>query len=202
MNEPQKLSSKDIPFYRRPWFFFLSVLLFWPLSLVIMWTGKNYYLKRGGQIVPMGGWTKAFISVGILIMGLLYFAAIAQSPSRGSQTANAQAGVQSTLTAPSTGGSGDNSSSGQQSSDQIATAANAGTLPKCDSAGITDLIKERVADKGIEVLDIGKLREAASNGTMRYCIAAVSLSTGYDGDMSYSVLLGATGKTIIHVFPH
>ena len=37
----------EIPFFRMPWFMVLSLLVFMPAGLLVMWTGDTYYQRQG-----------------------------------------------------------------------------------------------------------------------------------------------------------
>ena len=37
----------QVPWYRRRWFNVISWLLFCPVSIILMWTGDIYYVKKG-----------------------------------------------------------------------------------------------------------------------------------------------------------
>ncbi len=44
---PAALTWQQIPFYRRPFFLILTILIFWPLSWALLWSGPSYRIKKG-----------------------------------------------------------------------------------------------------------------------------------------------------------
>jgi hypothetical protein len=44
---PEYASYKQVPWYRRQWFFWLMWLLFSPIGIGILITGEVYYVKKG-----------------------------------------------------------------------------------------------------------------------------------------------------------
>ena len=52
----------EVPWFRKNWFIILSWFLFWPASLVIMWTGDVYYVKKS-ELKTYGKAAKIIMSV-------------------------------------------------------------------------------------------------------------------------------------------
>jgi hypothetical protein len=66
------------PFYRRPLFLFICVVVFIPLDLLIMWTGP-IYRKKNGQYVRVGLLAKTLMSVAGVLLVLINVARFAGS---------------------------------------------------------------------------------------------------------------------------
>jgi hypothetical protein len=221
MSEAPLSRSKDVPLYRRPWFVLLTFLIFWPLTLLIMWTGKIYYYKWGGGLAPMGRLGKWLMSIGIITLGLIYFAGLAAdkpSPSAGSSSvepnngntktdgsAHGRSAEQSEAPASPEPSPSDQSSEGQQSAEQT------DALEPCDSdttkAALKDIIER---DGQTEVLDMGDIQEIscpALNNTdgscytprnERFCNVTLYLSTGTIAG-KYHMFFGPSGKPLIQL---
>ena len=52
-NAAKYATYKDVPFFRRQWFFWLCWLVFAPVALAILLSGNVYYMKKG-VVVPFG----------------------------------------------------------------------------------------------------------------------------------------------------
>jgi len=52
----------QVPWFRRNGFVILAWLLFWPVAVVILWTGDVYYMKKG-QLKTYGKVAKVVLSI-------------------------------------------------------------------------------------------------------------------------------------------
>lgn len=65
----------QVPWYRKNSFIILSWLFFWPVSVVIMWTGSIYYVKKG-QLKTYGKIAKVILTLMPLIGTILLFSSV------------------------------------------------------------------------------------------------------------------------------
>jgi hypothetical protein len=209
MSDPTTAQSKDLRFYRRPWFFLASALLFWPLAVLLMWTGKTYCYKRGGGIAPLGRGIKAFLSVSMIFLGILWFARLAgDQPPSDDQTAS---GMTATPDQTPQSRAGSIRSAPQKAEAPPASQASS-ALEACDSESTKGLVKQIIEQNGAKLLDIGSFREiqcptdrettldcVKPDGRERYCDATAYTDTTGTTAIRYHLFYGPSGKPLIEV---
>jgi len=62
----------EIPYFRKPWFMVLLLLIFMPGYLLVIWTGDAYY-RRQGTVYRMSQQRKIVTTLAVTMLMLSFF---------------------------------------------------------------------------------------------------------------------------------